>query len=169
MRSRIPRLLPFSYDFPSERCCDRSRALTISISGVHSIKRGSRHRSSDRCSCSFFAIYVFRCKYRVPLHSNNPAVMHFIGTRRNIGKHETLDRCCYGTGTHSVPAVVLVKHPPKYWSGAVALSPQCPQLQRLPSGSLPAATHTRIGVSAPQLVPAVVDTKHALALPLYRS
>src|SRR5213078_1653870 len=64
------------------------------------------------------------------------------------------------TGMHSVPAVVLPAHPPKYWFGAFAYRPHCVQLQWLPSGSVPAALHTRIGVLAPQSVPTDSDTKH---------
>ena len=59
----------------------------------------------------------------------------------------------------SVPA--LLTQPPKNWSGAFASSPQWVQLQVLPSASLPAAVHTRIGELPQVSLPTVVDTEHA--------
>src|SRR4051812_16204970 len=68
---------------------------------------------------------------------------------------------------HSAPAVVLPAQPPKNWSGKFALMPQCCQLQKLPSASVPAAVHTRIGV-VPHEVPVSAETKQAEGpVPLY--
>jgi hypothetical protein len=75
----------------------------------------------------------------------------------------------HGTGTHTVPAVVLPVHPPKYQFGVGLPMPQLVQLQVLPNESKPVGLHTRIGVLAPQSVPAVSDTEQLVEVPLKRS